>query len=141
MMTANKISFKLRNRLQETEKLGRLLERFADDTGLSRKDMTRINLVIEELFTNIIKYGHGDGRLHWVDISMVLENGQITIRIEDDGIPFDPASREAPDTRCPVEKRPIGGLGIHLCRGLMDDIAYERHGAKNIVTMKKKVTR
>ncbi|MBR3725132.1 MAG: ATP-binding protein [Bacteroidales bacterium] len=53
--------------------------------------------------------------------------------------PFDPTIREEVDTTLPVEERPIGGLGIHLIRRLMDSINYERREGRNILTLRKRI--
>ena len=42
-----------------------------------------------------------------------------------------------PDITLSVEERPIGGLGIHLVRNIMDEVDYYRHTGKNVVTLVK----
>ncbi|MBQ4174233.1 MAG: ATP-binding protein, partial [Prevotella sp.] len=59
--------------------------------------------------------------------------------ISDWGKPFDPTSMEEVDTTLSVEERPIGGLGIHLVRQIMDSINYERIDGKNVLTLRKKL--
>jgi serine/threonine-protein kinase RsbW len=61
------------------------------------------------------------------------------MRIEDDGIPFDPVLTEAPDLECRIEDCKIGGLGIHLIKKLMDEIRYERVNDVNILYLKKHI--
>ena len=56
----------------------------------------------------------------------------------DSGIPFDPTAKAEVDTTLSAEERPIGGLGIHLVRQLMDSINYERIDGKNVLTLRKK---
>jgi len=133
------IKFKLRNDISEVSRLHRLLEDFADSAGLGRNDLNSINLAIEELFANVVNYGYPHDGTHWVDVRISIEDGHVAIRIVDDGVPFNPVVKGVPDTGCPVEKRRVGGLGIHLCRNLMDDITYERDGPRNIVTLKKRL--
>ena len=43
------------------------------------------------------------------------------------------------DTSLSAEQRPIGGLGIHLVRQIMDEVSYARVEDRNILTLKKKV--
>lgn len=140
-MTPLKRKFKLRNQLSQAGKLNRELENFADQAGLSRKELYSINLAIEELFANVVNYGYQDAEAHWIEVFIAIAGDQVEIRMIDDGRRFNPMMKEAPDTICPVEKRRVGGLGIHLCRHLMDEMAYERQGMRNIVTMKKKIER
>ena len=140
-MKPHTLTFKLRNQLSEAEKLSRRLKGFADRTGLTKAELNSINLAIEELFTNIVNYGFKDSGIHWVKVAISLEDNQVAIELSDEGIAFNPVLRSPPDTICPVEQRRIGGLGIHLCRNLMDEINYQRKGLKNIVTMKKRLSR
>ena len=62
----------------------------------------------------------------------------MTITIIDDGVPFNPLPTQPPDTQCGVEKRKVGGLGIHLVKQLMDHLNYRREKGLNIVTLIKK---
>ena len=64
---------------------------------------------------------------------------QITFTISDSGIPFDPTAQTEPDLTLSAEERPIGGLGIHLVRQIMDSIRYERKDNRNILTLTKKL--
>ena len=59
--------------------------------------------------------------------------------VSDTGVPFDPTKKAEVDTTLSAEERPIGGLGIHLVRQLMDEVHYERQGDKNILTLVKKL--
>ena len=59
--------------------------------------------------------------------------------IADDGRPFNPFESGPPDTELSLEERPIGGLGVHLVRNVMDRSSYERHGEKNVVILEKQI--
>lgn len=59
------------------------------------------------------------------------------MRITDDGVAFDPLAAGPPDTSLPIEAREIGGLGIHLVRNLMDQVAYVRSGNHNCLQFSK----
>ena len=63
--------------------------------------------------------------------SHLSEAGRVTVDVVDDGIPFDPTAAAAPDTSLEVEDRDVGGLGVHLVRKLMDEVAYRRDGDRN----------
>ena len=97
----------------------------------------KVNLVLEELGLNILTHG-GKGRDQGPEIEIVLksENDSLTIEVSDDGRPFNPLEdAEDPDTDGLIEERPIGGLGVHLVRTLMDDLSYERTEGKNYLKM------
>ena len=136
-MPQYKISFELKNCLSELDTLREHLERYAEYVGLSKKCTFEINLALEELFANIFSYGFTDNTEHWIKIKISHDDGALIIRIEDDGVPFNPIAAEKPDIESPLEERKIGGLGIHLIKELMDEISYERIGNHNFLTMKK----
>jgi sigma-B regulation protein RsbU (phosphoserine phosphatase) len=56
-------------------------------------------------------------------------------------MPFDPTQKEEVDTTLPAEQRKIGGLGIHLVRRIMDSVSYEYKDHKNILTLRKKISK
>ena len=138
-MIAHRVSLELRNSLSELDALGKSLEQFGNSLGLSNKMVFEICLAMEELVSNIISYGFTDDAVHWIKVAMSHQDGILVIRLEDDGIPFDPLKAEEPDCECPLEQRKIGNLGIHLTKKFMDDIVYERLGNKNILTLRKKI--
>ena len=134
-----KISFEFRNSLSELDTLRRNLEEFGKSLGMTKKSISQINLAMEEVVANIIWHGYADNEEHWIKITMWHQDGTLTLRIEDDGIPFNPVVAETPDLERPLEERKIGGLGCYLTRCLMNHIVYERSGNKNILTMKKTI--
>ena len=132
-------SFKLKNALTELDALFQHVEQFGNAHGLPKKQIFQINLALDELFTNIVSYGFPDGNSHWIDFKLRLENNEVVIHIEDNGIPFDPVSVPTSGSAPPLEKCKIGGLGLHIVKKMMDEIAYERREDKNIITIKKLV--
>ena len=139
-MIADRVSLELKNSLSELSTLGSSLEEFGEALGLSSKILFEISLSIEELFSNIVSYGYTDDAVHWIKLTISHEDEMLVIRLEDDGIPFDPLKAEEPDCECPIEERKIGNLGIHLTKKFMDDMIYKRKGNRNILIVKKKIT-
>jgi len=140
-MVQKEYSFELKSNLSELDNLCRHLETFGQKTGLSKKFVFEVNLVLDELFTNIISYGFDDGCEHVIKVTITPENGGLCLYIEDDGKPFNPVEFEVPDVSCSIEECKIGGLGIHIIRKLMDDICYERCEDKNILKLKKGIAK
>ena len=138
-MKADRVSLELRNSLAELDALCRNLQQFGESLGLSHKAIFQLCLAMEEIVSNIISYGYADEAVHWIKIAISHEQGTLIIRLEDDGIPFNPLGAGEPDCQCPVEERKVGNLGIHLCKKVMDDMLYERCGNKNILILKKEI--
>lgn len=136
-MIAGKISFQLSNNLPELNTLRQNMEAFVKSLKLSPKRIFEINLAMEEIFANIIMHGYTDNKDHWIKIEAWMEDGQFVIRIEDDGIPFNPVEHKSHNLECPIEEREIGGLGIHFIKRCACDIVYERRGDKNVLILKK----
>ena len=138
-MAKRKVSFKLKSNLSELDALCQNLEKFGQSMGLSKKCVFEANLALDELFTNIISYGFDDKNEHTISITIALQNDELVVNIEDDGIPFNPTNAETPDLECTIEECRIGGLGIHLAKNLMNEVCYQRCKDKNILTLKKNI--
>jgi serine/threonine-protein kinase RsbW len=138
-MVRHEIGFQLRNDLSELETLRKRLEQFKADAGIPDKALLEINLVLDELFTNVVSCGFRDMDAHHVEIRLARHGEWVTICVQDDGVPFNPAVAAAPDKNCPVEERRIGGIGIHLVKRLTDEMTYRRQGACNIITLRKRL--
>ena len=139
-MADDKLSFELKNSLSELNTLEEKIHGFSGQLGLNEKSNCKINLVLEELFTNIVSYGFSDSSEHQIQFNITHENGKLTIQIEDDGIPFNPVDALDPDCECILEERKIGGLGIHIIKKLMDDVLYQRCGERNVLILRKDIS-
>ena len=140
-MAPKEYSFELKSDLSELDTLCQNLETFGQKIGLSKKFIFEVNLVLDELFTNIISYGFDDDSEHIIKVTMTLQNKGLCLNIEDDGKPFNPVEFKTPDASCSIEECKIGGLGIHIIRKLMDDICYERSENKNVLKLKKGIAK
>ena len=123
----------------ELEKLEGFTADFALKAGLSDKDLFALQIVVEELVTNVIDYGGVPAGEHAVRVDLSTDNGELLIRIADRGKEYNPLLREDPDVTLPAEQRPIGGLGVHFCKKLTDAQSYERRDGCNVLTLRKKL--
>lgn len=95
----------------------------------------QLNLVLEELFVNSIRHGGCAGLEDAACILLSYHDGGVRVVFSDRGRPFDPTAAPEPDIRAPLAGRTGGGMGLHLVRRIMREIAYRREGHRNIVTM------
>ena len=102
------------------------------------KAMMQINVAIDELYSNIVRYGYPD-EPGPITVKFVERSDPKTvyIRFEDEGIPYNPLTKEDPDVTLSAEERSIGGLGIFVVKKTMDDVKYKYENGKNILTIKK----
>jgi serine/threonine-protein kinase RsbW len=134
---ADELVLKVVNQLSEIERITQSVEAFAERNDLPPKVTFAVNLALEEVLVNTISYGYGDSGAHQIDIKITIDAGVLTARLEDDARPFDPTEHPTPDTTKGAEDRNIGGLGIHLVRGLFDAVEYRRNGERNLLVLKK----
>lgn len=130
----------LSNDLKELERLGAFLRSLSGTMDMDDQTVFQVNLVCDELVTNIIHYGYpaGEARMHAIRIDMGLIPGGWELRITDRGVAFNPLLKSSPRVDLSVEDRGIGGLGIHFVKQVMDDIVYERLNEENVLMMKKR---
>ena len=118
-------------------RLAEVLETFCDAHGVNHATQFALNVVIDELVTNVVHYAFPEGGEHVIKVLVSLEDDELFIEIEDDGVAFDPLSLPEPDTEAEIEDREIGGLGVHIVRHLMDEVSYERVDGKNRLRLRK----
>ena len=128
----------LKNNVEELTKLPEFIDTVCEEAGVDMALIASLNLAVEEAVTNVVLYAYEGGE-GTVDIDAVITDKQLRFIITDSGIAFDPTKKEEADTTLSAEERPIGGLGIHLVRQIMDSVNYERIDGKNILTLIKKL--
>ncbi|MBQ1819814.1 MAG: ATP-binding protein [Bacteroidales bacterium] len=101
----------------------------------------KLRLSIEEAVENVVRYAY-DGGIGWLEAGTSLDKDSLilTIELRDAGVPFNPLEKDDPDVTLSAEDRNIGGLGIYLCKKMMDSIDYRYEDGNNILTMTKKVS-
>lgn len=133
-----------RGRLSDIPALSATVEAFCLAHGVEAPTAHKLVLGLEELLTNLAVHGTpGDGPLgrasadaaHRVTVVVTLQHNRLLLHYEDSGAAFDPLSVPTPDLEQPLAARPIGGLGVHLLRTLMDEVTYARVNERNRVTL------
>lgn len=138
-MAEEKLAIQLKNQLAELARLNQLLTQFGQRHHVAPRVLLDVNLALAEVVTNIISYGFNDTHEHSIQVSVSLNRGELIAEVADDGQPFNPLEAPSPDTKQPLAERSVGGLGIHLVRNLMDEVAYQRGPAGNVLVMRKSV--
>jgi anti-sigma regulatory factor (Ser/Thr protein kinase) len=116
------------------------IDAFDTKNHLNTATRYAIDLAIEELFTNMIKYNQK--KSGEVEISLSLKEQNLIISLTDFNVqPFDITKVKEYDSRQTVEERPIGKVGIHLIRKMMDKVDYRYQDNNNIITLIKHLER
>jgi anti-sigma regulatory factor (Ser/Thr protein kinase) len=126
------------NRLAEIGRAAELIEVFGAAHGLSPDVVFKLNLALDEVMTNIISHAYDDEAEHQIAIGVALDGEGVSVRVEDDGRAFNPLDAPRPDLGLDLADRPIGGLGVHIVRSVMDALEYRREDARNILIMRKR---
>ncbi|MBO7479547.1 MAG: SpoIIE family protein phosphatase [Bacteroidales bacterium] len=129
----------LHNDIQQIPQLASFVETIAAEMKIEQNMAMGLNLALEEAVTNVILYAYPPGSDGLVDIEAIMRKGQLDFIITDSGVPFDPTQKPEVDITASLDERPIGGLGIHLVRQLMDSVSYRREDGKNILTLIKMI--
>ncbi|MBS0365531.1 MAG: ATP-binding protein [Proteobacteria bacterium] len=119
--------------------LTRFLQDFWTAERLPAAQASAFEVALEEIFVNSVTHGSRGGTRVRVEVSLAVADGGVTMTVEDDGPQFDPLTLPPPDVDCPLEQRPVGGLGIHLVRRMMDTVSYQRVGAHNRLRMTRRI--
>lgn len=125
-------------RLESLAPLLAFVDRATAETGLGPDEAFAVRLAVEEVCTNIITHGYGGGAPEPVSLRVSRSPGAVAITVEDRAPLFDPADAPEPDLGADWARRPIGGVGWHLVRELMDEVRHEPGAAGgNRVTLVK----
>lgn len=109
-----------------------------EENNCGMKAKLQIDVAVEEIFVNIAHYAYPHkGGTAVIQFDFDRETNIVIIRFIDSGTPYDPLTREEPDTTLSAEERNIGGLGIFMVKKTMDSIAYEYKNGCNILTIQK----
>ena len=96
----------------------------SESFNLDERTRYSINMAVEELFINMIKYDSGG--TEDISVGLQLNDNRVTVRLVDyDSEPFDLTDLDEVDIDAPLEQRRPGGLGIHLVKCLMDEVSYQ----------------
>ena len=135
------------NEIEELQRVKSLLREYCDCLGCERRLTSKILLAVEEAVANCMNYAYPKGIIGCIDIDIQAmpatsenQQGDLTIRILDNGEPFDPTSRQEVDVEQAASNRQVGGLGIYLYLQLMDHVYYERtDDGHNLLIMTKTI--
>ena len=116
------------------------VEERLEEYGCPMKIQTAICVAMEEVFVNVAHYAYGEGEGDVkLDVAFDQETRNVTFRMVDQGVAFDPLQKPDPDITLSAEEREIGGLGIFIVKKTMDLVTYAYENGENILTMIKKI--
>lgn len=125
-------------RTESIEAVTAFIEKQLESLDCSPKAQMQINVAIDEIASNIAYYAYPDGEGTF-SVGIREENGIAEIVFKDQGIPYDPLQASVPELSLSAEDRPLGGLGIHMVKKMMDAVSYRYENGQNILTLQKQI--
>lgn len=123
----------------ELARIRRFVEQQAADLDVDPDVVPDMVEAVDEAATNIIKHGYR-GRPGPMEVEVGVAAGRLVIRLRDHAPAFDPTSVPPPDLSLPLERRPLGGMGVHLARELTDEMRHRSTGDwSNELTLVKRI--
>jgi serine/threonine-protein kinase RsbW len=128
------------SRFENIELVQLVLKGSLDRLGLDDDNRHWIDVAVREAVANAIKHGNREDPAKQVVVDLAMEGDTMVIRVEDEGIGFDPSHLD--DPLAPENLLKPNGRGIFYMKSFMDDIQYGiRPGGGTLVTLRKRLVR
>lgn len=127
----------IKNQVGELERVNQFIEEISEELGLGMELQMNLNLVMEEMVSNVIFYAYPEGKAADIELSAESNGKELTFVLSDQGKEFDPTAKEDADPDVSPVEREIGGMGIFIVKNIMNQVTYQRLEGKNLLTMKK----
>lgn len=114
--------------LASVEEARLALQEYLHDFAISERLMNRIEVVLEEVVSNVVRHGHGADR---IALQAECLDGVLHLAVSDNGPPFDPLAATGPAPFTTLGEATIGGQGIPLIKRLTQSAHYAHDGAFN----------
>jgi serine/threonine-protein kinase RsbW len=126
-------------RYESLAKVSEFVVRAAQKAELDEKAIYAVELAVDEACSNIIDHAYGGEGIGEMQCSVVINKGELTVILRDQGRPFIPEDIPDPMLNVPLPKLKPRGVGLYLMRKMMDDISYEPSTESgNVLTMVKR---
>ncbi|MFQ5676607.1 MAG: ATP-binding protein [bacterium] len=127
---------KFKRAISSLDDIFQFIGEFSRREGVDESLVFTINLVVEELFTNMVKYNRQNSNKIAIDLK--LKKNDLLIHLTDfDVEPFDITKADKVDTGKTLQERKVGGLGIHLVKKMVDKIDYEYRDRQSKIILTK----
>lgn len=122
----------------KTELLGavtRFVREGVREAGLAEARMDEIDLIVEEIFMNIVRHSYLEDETGIVSVAYTVRgSGELAVEFGDQGVEFNPLSIRPPDLELELDQRRGGGLGVFLMKEFADSLSYRREEGWNRLT-------
>jgi anti-sigma regulatory factor (Ser/Thr protein kinase) len=128
--------------IPEIENVYAFISQTLSENGIGPAIENLFNLAVDEIFSNIVRYGYASDASRptadaAIQITVQIDGDGVSMTFRDRGEPFDPLQARPPDLSLAIDERPVGGLGIYIVKNTFDDVCYAFEDGFNIFTLKK----
>lgn len=81
-----------------------------------------MSVVIDEVYSNIVYYSGATNAI----VECEVTDAHIKLCFIDNGMPYNPLTKEDPNVTGNLKDREVGGWGIYLVKQFVEDMAYAR---------------
>ncbi len=128
----------IKNQINELARVEQFIEELGDELGLDMELRMNLNLVMEEMVSNVIFYAYPEGTDATIELVAESKGQELTFVLTDRGREFDPTLKDDADPDInPIDREGLGGMGIFIVKNIMNQATYQRLEGKNLLTMKK----
>ena len=128
----------IKNQINELARVEQFIEELGDELGLDMELRMNLNLVMEEMVSNVIFYAYPEGTDATIELVAESKGQELTFVLTDRGREFDPTLKDDADPDInPIDREGLGGMGIFIVKNIMNQVTYQRLEGKNLLTMKK----
>src|SRR5579862_4034344 len=129
----------IKSRTERLSEVREFVSAAAREFGFDEEAVNKIALAVDEACTNVIKHSYKYATDKDIRIRIVTNAVTFEVRIQDQGLSFDPETIKKPDMKEYLAHYRRGGLGMYLMRSLMDDVEYIGSPEMNEVRLMKRL--
>ena len=127
----------IRNNIADLATLTTAMQRVGAEHGMPEESLFQLQVALDEIVSNVIKYAWPDGGAHEIEIHITAREDGVEVEIIDDGRTFDPRDAPKRDKPLPGRRPRPGGVGVQMTKQLVDRIGYARICSRNHTTLTK----
>ena len=127
----------IRNNMADLAVLTTAMERVGAEHGMQEQSLFQLQVALDEIVSNVIKYAWPEGGAHDIEIRITARDDGVEVEIIDGGRMFDPRDAPKRDKPLPGQRPQPGGVGVQMTTQLVDRVDYARIGNRNHTTLTK----
>tara|TARA_B100001750_G_scaffold15563_1_gene10897 strand:- start:2256 stop:2672 length:417 start_codon:yes stop_codon:yes gene_type:complete len=136
---SKQLSVSILNKHSEIQKIRKEFESFANENQMANDVRRNTQIALDEIISNTIEYGYEKYSGDKIKVNFLIDQTNLVIEIIDNAKIYNILERNDPDISKSIEEKPIGGLGVHLVKSLMNEVKYDCINGKNHLTLIKQL--